>query len=159
MDEEELYRRAEDRAWRKSVQDDVDELATQVADLIELCRGDRSSRDGGLAGQVNDLETKLNSIFAIIHPGITGHGGLLQEHNELYNKVIHKERDAKEWLVFWAKVIGVIGGITTVALSSWPTLSAHWKETSKDMKTLQRQINNVKHPHVPRYNPSKEEDE
>lgn len=159
MDEEELYRRAEDRAWRKSIQDDYDELAAKIADIDELLHGDRADRDSGLVGQFNAIETKINSVLSILHPDSTGHGGLLHEHNDLYNKVIRKERDIKEWLVFWAKVIGTIGGIAAVALSTWPTLSSHWKETAKDMKVLEHEINRAKHPHVTRYVPRIKEDD
>lgn len=158
MDEEELYRRAEDRAWRTSIQDDYDDLAAKLADIDELLHGDRANRDSGLVGQFNAIENKINSVLSILHPDSTGHGGLIHEHNQIYNKIVRKERDLAAWLLFWAKVIGVIGGITGIAISSWPTISRNWKEASHDMKQLDRQINKVKHPHVPRYIPKQSEE-
>jgi len=148
VDEDELH-----RLWRKSIEDDINDLAGKVRDLDDLLHGDRAERDSGMVGQLNAIENKINSVLSILHPDSTGHGGLLHEHNEVKRKVFGKERDLTAWLVFWAKVIGVIGSIAVVAVSSWPTLSAYWKQTGKDMTTLNRKINKANHPRIPRYKP------
>lgn len=162
------FRREDDRRWRERIenlearvvslttsqgsnQSDIDDLATQIADHNQLLHGDRAERDSGLVGQVNQLETRINAVSALLHADSMGHGGLLHEHNELYRKVLGGEKNRDNWFMLAAKIIVTVGSIAAVAISSWPTLSGYWKETSRDMKKLERRIDKVKHPRVPRY--------
>lgn len=167
---EDQFRREDDRRWierienlearvvsltsaQKTTDDDIDDLATKIADLEILLRGDMSTRDSGLVGQVNAIETELNSISRVFHPDAAGGKGIVGQLKELKAKLDGKERDLGAWLMFWAKVIGAIGSIAVVAVSSWPTISAYWKQTGKDMTTLNKKINRANHPRVQRYKP------
>jgi chromosome segregation ATPase len=166
----EQYRREDDRRLRERIeslearvvsltssqasnQSDIDDLALEIADHNQLLHGDKAERDSGIIGQINAIETKLNAVLAILHSDSLGHGGLLHEHKELHRKVFGKEKDIQHWLMFWAKVIAVLGSLAAVAISSWPSLSAYWKETRKDMIVLEKQMNKVKHPRVKKYVP------
>lgn len=168
MPNEEFFRREEDRrrlqgfeeklngiesrivsltSSQKVTDDEMDELAGSMAGLDELLHGDRSQRDSGIVGQLNSIETKVNSVLAILHPDNTGHGGLLYEHGEIKRKVLGKERSREEQWKFWGLVIVAMISTVGYLIKSWPEISAYWETQANRKKQVDTMINRTKHPH------------
>lgn len=131
------------------LKDDIDELAGKVEELDELLHGQRSHRDSGLIGQVNELETGLNSLLRVMYPDHTGRGGFLAEFNEIKRQVVRKESNSEYRWKFWT-AIGV-ALITSIGLliQTWPSLQASWKK--QPISPVGKMIDKAKHPRVKKY--------
>lgn len=118
LDPESLYRREEDRKWRESIEtrlvsltsaqkvtdDELDDLQIQLDELAEEINGDPKRRDVGLIGQVNAIETGLNSVQRVLQPDATGHSGLINEFRDLKQAVRGTERRSEYRWKFWAAI-------------------------------------------------------
>jgi hypothetical protein len=162
---EEGYRRADDKAWRESVEtrlitlvsaqktadDDIDELAAKVESCDELLHGDRRERDSGIVGQLNAIESKVNSILAILHPDSTGQSGLLHEHNLIKRKVLGREKSTDNAWKFWtAVIVAALGIVGYVIKDNWKEISANWKTQEKRRVELNRRFDAAKKSARPR---------
>ncbi len=104
-----------------------------------------------MIGQVNALETAVNSIQALLHADHLGHGGLINEHNELMGRRKYREQSREYHWQFWTAVFVAVIGMTGVVLSNWPTLSVFWKKEMREQGKIEQRIEQGRHPHTPRY--------
>lgn len=129
--------------------DDIDDLAGKVEELDELLHGERSRSDSGLVGQVNKMETDLNSLLRVMYPDHTGRGGFLHEFNEVKRQVHGKEVNSEYRWKFWTAIIMALISSATLLFQSWPNIEATWNK--KPTSPVGKMIYNAKHPRIKKY--------
>ena len=161
-----MNEREDDRKWRESVEarlvsltsaqkitdDQLDEIAVDIEDLNETLNGTPKERDGGLIGQVNALETGLNSVRSVLQPDSLGHGGLINEFRTLKHIVSGKEKSLEyRWGLLNSATV-TIGSIIVALITSAAFLVTNWDRVSAFLKHEEKPsqidtlIHNAEHP-------------
>ncbi len=179
-----FYKREEDRKWRESVEarlvnlvsaqkstdDQLDEQDLEIVGLKETVNGDPKDRDGGLIGQVNTLETSLNSIQRVLQPDAAGNAGLVAQFREVKQKVLGKEKEQEYRWNFLNSATVAIASILVALISIAGLLITNWDKVSEFLnrkgKTdpVEQMIENARHPkprrrHIVRVKPVPDDEE
>lgn len=134
---------------QRSTDDNIEDLAGKLAELDELLHGQRSRSDSGLVGQVNDIETGLNSILRVMHPDSTGHSGLLNDFKEIKRQILKKEQSSEYRWKFWTAIGVALITSASLLVQSWPTIQASWNK--KPESEVGKMIYDAKHPRIRKY--------
>lgn len=132
---------------QKITNDEIEDLAGDQQVSETVLYGDRQDRDSGLVGQVNSLETKVNSFEALMHGDRLGHGGILNEFRDIRSKVLGKEQNKEYSWKFWATLISTVGLVAAALIHEWPAIAERWNKNTSEMGVLETKIRKAKHPH------------
>jgi hypothetical protein len=160
--EESDYKRKEDREWQKSVDNriheleksivvltsaqnvtskDLEELEKEVGSINFTIQGDKTEGDLGLIGQVNTNETALNSLLRVMHPDKMGHGGMISQHNVLWDERDTKKRDRSERRTSWTAItIAIISTAGLIFQTVWPKIVARIERKEKEMNAYRARL-------------------
>ncbi len=153
-----LYRREEDRKWRESIEtrtvsltssqkvtdDELDDLQIQLEEFRVEIEGDPKRRDPGLIGQVNAIETSLNSVQRVLQPDATGNSGLIAEFRKLKNTVQFGERRSEYRWKFWAAIGAAALLLVREVIHDLPQIKTFLNSPAED--ALGRIVEHAKHP-------------
>lgn len=116
---------------QKSTDGELDDIQIELKGINETINGDPRERDGGLIGQMNRMETGLNSVRNVLDPIID----------------IEREKDYK-WKILNSAVVSV-GSIVVAIITVIGSLILNWDKISLYLKKkdpLEMKIDQAKRP-------------
>ncbi len=158
-DEENFYKREEDRKWRENVDsrlvtlitaqtvvnDRLDELEEISEALDRVLRGDPEKDTGGLIERLHDAETSTSRLSALLFPDHTGNGGLVNDVKTLKRRDELEQRNHDNRWKFWTAIALAIISSATLLIKEWPKIWDNIMNTeSKD--PVRKAINRAKNP-------------
>ena len=119
-EQEDFYRREEDRKWRERVDErlvnlnaaqktadgELDEIQEKLGQVDRIIRGDPEEKLEGLFEMLHHLQNEINKFNALFNPDIHGNGGLRNDINSLLDKRRRSEtREGYIWKFVTALVV------------------------------------------------------
>ena len=155
--EEEHFKREDDRKWRESVQsrlvsltdseltqnDRLDEVDDEIHTLRAMLEGKADDKnDNGIKGDVHDLTVKYNELRALMMPDHLGQGGVINRLKALERREEKELQIGIEKWKFWVVLVGLIGTIAVAVISNLDRIETFLRRNDP----VDQAIEKAKHP-------------
>lgn len=151
--DENYYKRKEDKEWREKVDHEqvtlitghqvlnarVDEIEETLTELDEVLRGDRQQKIGGILARMHDLENQLARLNAVIFVDSTGKKGLQHEVQILQSG----ERTMEYRWKFWTSIVVAVISLLGLLVTNWDKILGYLIH-SKKSDPVEQMLNRAK---------------
>lgn len=156
-EQEDYYKREEDRRWREKVNHEqvslmtghqvldgrLDVLEEKLGELDDVLRGNAKEELEGLLAQVHTLEVVVARLNAVIFMDSTGKKGLQHDVQVLQSGELTQEQRWK----FWTAIVVAIISFAGLLLTNWDRLSGFLTMQGKTSE-LEQIVDHATHPKV-----------